>query len=45
MESRIHLAFRLHVNFYHSYRGDTPGEQGFRKDIRGDRQTDHPDRT
>ena len=31
---RIHLAFRFHANFYHSYRGDTPDEMGFGKDIR-----------
>jgi hypothetical protein len=30
----ISLAFRFHVNFYHSYRGDTPDEKGFGKDIR-----------
>lgn len=30
----IHLAFRFHGNFYHSYRGDTPDERGFGKDIR-----------
>ena len=30
----IHIAFRFHVNFYHSYRGDTPDELGFGKDIR-----------
>ena len=30
----IHLAFRFHGNFYHSYRGDTPDELGFGKDIR-----------
>lgn len=31
---RIHLAFRFHANFYHSYRGDTVDEDGFGKDIR-----------
>jgi hypothetical protein len=31
---KIFLAFRFHVNFYHSYRGDTPDELGFGKDIR-----------
>ena len=31
---KIYLAFRFHVNFYHSYRGDTPDELGFGKDIR-----------
>ncbi|GAB4335714.1 MAG: hypothetical protein Kow0099_08290 [Candidatus Abyssubacteria bacterium] len=35
----IHLAFRFHVNFYHSYRGDTPDELGFGKDIRIIRNT------
>lgn len=30
----IFLAFRFHANFYHSYRGDTPDELGFGKDIR-----------
>ncbi len=32
--TRIFLAFRFHTNFYHSYRGDTPDELGFGKDIR-----------
>ncbi len=31
---KIFIAFRFHVNFYHSYRGDTPDEKGFGKDIR-----------
>ncbi len=31
---KIHLAFRFHGNFYHSFRGDTPDEKGFGKDIR-----------
>jgi len=30
----ISIAFRFHVNFYHSYRGDAPDETGFGKDIR-----------
>ncbi len=34
MDARIYLAFRFHGNFYHSYRGDTPDELGFGKDIR-----------
>ncbi|HPH98187.1 MAG TPA: hypothetical protein PKW33_18660 [Anaerolineaceae bacterium] len=34
MPSNIHIAFRFHGNFYHSYRGDTPDELGFGKDIR-----------
>jgi hypothetical protein len=33
-DPRIFLAFRFHTNFYHSYRGDTPDEFGFGKDIR-----------
>ena len=33
-EPKIYLAFRFHGNFYHSYRGDTPDELGFGKDIR-----------
>jgi len=38
-DTRIHLAFRFHANFYHSYRGDTPDELGFGKDIRIIRKT------
>ncbi|GAB4490431.1 MAG: hypothetical protein Fur0016_28550 [Anaerolineales bacterium] len=34
MDAHIYLAFRFHGNFYHSYRGDTPDELGFGKDIR-----------
>ncbi len=34
MDAKIHLALRFHGNFYHSYRGDTPDELGFGKDIR-----------
>ena len=30
----IFIAFRFHVNFYHSYRGDAPDETGIGKDIR-----------
>jgi len=33
-ESKIYFCPRFHVNFYHSYRGDTADEQGFGKDIR-----------
>ncbi|HDP80322.1 MAG TPA: hypothetical protein ENN21_05715 [Spirochaetes bacterium] len=33
-DPKIHIAFRFHGNFYHSYRGDTPDEMGFGKDIR-----------
>lgn len=32
--AKIHLAFRFHINFYHSYRGDKPDETGFGKDMR-----------
>ncbi|MEA4811688.1 MAG: hypothetical protein VB108_03845 [Anaerolineaceae bacterium] len=38
-ELKIHIAFRFHVNFYHSYRGDTADELGFGKDIRIIRNT------
>ncbi len=31
---QIYLAFRFHVNFYHSYRDNTPDENGFGKDIK-----------
>jgi hypothetical protein len=34
MSASVFLAFRFHGNFYHSYRGDTPDELGFGKDIR-----------
>ena len=34
MTPKIHLAFRFHGNFYHSYRRDTADELGFGKDIR-----------
>ncbi len=34
MTPHIYLAFRFHGSFYHSYRGDTPDELGFGKDIR-----------
>lgn len=34
MTPLIHIALRFHGNFYHSYRGDTPDELGFGKDIR-----------
>lgn len=33
-EPAVHLAFRFHVNFYHSYRGDSLDERGIGKDIR-----------
>ncbi len=38
-DTKIHVAFRFHVNFYHSYRGDRPDESGFGKDIRIIRNT------
>ncbi len=31
---KISVAFRFHVNLYHSYRADTPDEDGIGKDIR-----------
>lgn len=34
MPPKVYIAFRFHGNFYHSYRGDTPDELGFGKDIR-----------
>ena len=34
MDPKIFVSFRFHGNFYHSYRGDTPDELGFGKDIR-----------
>lgn len=33
-DPKIHVAFRFHVNFYHSYRDDGLDEGGFGKDIR-----------
>lgn len=33
-ESRVFIAFRFHVNFYHSYRGDSLDETGIGPDIR-----------
>jgi len=33
-ERKIYFCPRFHVNFYHSYRGDSADEQGFGKDIR-----------
>jgi hypothetical protein len=30
----VYFSFGQHVDFYHSYRGDTPDEDGFGKDIR-----------
>ncbi|MEZ4320706.1 MAG: hypothetical protein R3F61_24710 [Myxococcota bacterium] len=31
---KVHVALSFHVNYYHSYRGDTPTEDGFGRDIR-----------
>ncbi len=31
---KVSVAFRFHVNMYHSYRADTPDEDGIGKDIR-----------
>ena len=33
-DGKVHLALSFHVNLNHSYRGDTPDEDGFGKDIR-----------
>lgn len=33
-DKNIYIAFRFHVNFYHSYRGDSLDEKGIGKDIR-----------
>ncbi len=30
----VYFSFGQHVDFYHSYRGDSPDEDGFGKDIR-----------
>ena len=38
---KVHIAFGLHVNLYHSYRGDTNDENGFGQDIRAIRHTLH----
>ena len=34
MNHKVHVGFGLHVNCYHSYRGDAPDETGFGGDIR-----------
>jgi len=34
MNHKIHVGFGLHVNCYHSYRGDAPDDTGFGGDIR-----------
>ncbi len=38
-ENRIRVALGMHVNFYHSFRGDQPDVTGFGKDIRVIRKT------
>ncbi len=35
----VYVALSFHVNLYHSYRGDTPDEDGFGQDIRVIRRT------
>lgn len=44
----VHVALSFHVNYYHSYRGDSDDEDGYGKDIRVIRNTldwldEHPD--
>jgi hypothetical protein len=34
MSFRVYVALGFHINFYHSWRGDTPDEAGFGTDIR-----------
>lgn len=34
MESKVYLTLGFHINFYHSWRGDTPDEAGFGTDMR-----------
>ena len=34
MNHKVHVGFGLHVNCYHSYRGDAPDETGFGGDLR-----------
>jgi hypothetical protein len=38
---KVYVAFGLHVNLYHSFRGDTDDENGFGQDIRVIRHTLH----
>jgi hypothetical protein len=35
----VHLAFSMHTNLYHSYRGNSDGEDGYGRDIRVIRNT------
>ncbi len=34
MEHKVYLTLGFHINFYHSWRGDTPDEAGFGTDMR-----------
>lgn len=34
MSFKVYVALGFHINFYHSWRGDTPDEAGFGTDIR-----------
>jgi hypothetical protein len=34
MDFKVYVALGFHINFYHSWRGDTPDEAGFGTDIR-----------
>jgi hypothetical protein len=34
MEYKVYVSLGFHINFYHSWRGDTPDEAGFGTDIR-----------
>ncbi len=34
MEHKVYVTLGFHINFYHSWRGDTPDEAGFGTDIR-----------
>jgi hypothetical protein len=34
MKYKVYVSLGFHINFYHSWRGDTPDEAGFGTDIR-----------
>ena len=34
MSFKVYVTLGFHINFYHSWRGDTPDEAGFGTDIR-----------
>jgi len=34
MDYKVYVTLGFHINFYHSWRGDTPDEAGFGTDIR-----------